>query len=88
VHRLADIRDCLLGWVRRRAPEDAARWLEERCLAYGEGAPERALFLDFSGALRRTGKAPLGLRPEDLARARRPAWNPAAWTTDSRGSSS
>lgn len=81
---LADVRDCLLGWVRRRAPEGAARWLEERSLAYGEGAPERALFLDFSGALRRTGKAPLGLGPEDLARADRlrPAWNPAAWTTD------
>lgn len=84
MHRLADIRDCLLGWVRRRAPEAAAQWLEERCLAFAEGAPERALFLDFSGALRRTGKAPLGLRPEDLATADRlrPAWNPASWTTD------
>lgn len=83
-HRLADIRDCLLEWVGRRAPEAAVRWIEERSLALGEGAPERNLFLDFSGALRRTGKAPLFLRPEDLARADRlrPAWSPATWTTD------
>ncbi len=81
---MQDVRDCLLEWVRRRAPEEATRWLEGRVLAYGEGAPERALFLDFSGALRRTGKAPLGLLPDDLARADRlrPAWDPAAWTTD------
>jgi hypothetical protein len=83
-HRLADVRDCLVGWVAREAPEGAVRWLEEQCLAFGEGAPERALFLGFSGALRRTGKAALRLRPEDLALADRlrPAWNPAGWTTD------
>jgi hypothetical protein len=76
-----EVRDILLAWVRRRAP---SQWLEERCAAYAEGAPERALFLDFSGALRRTSKSPLGLRPEDLATADRlrHAWNPAAWTTD------
>ena len=49
-HRLADVRECLLGWVARRASPEAVRWLEERCLKLGEGAPERALFLDFSGA--------------------------------------
>jgi hypothetical protein len=60
------------------------RWLEGRCLALAEGAPEPAFFLDFSAALRRTGKAPLMLRPEDLAGAdrMRPGWNPAGWTTD------
>jgi hypothetical protein len=84
VHRIPDIRDCLLEWVRRAVPADAARWLEGQCAKLAEGAPARALFLDFSGALRRTGKAPLPLRPEDLARADRlrPAWSPAGWTTD------
>jgi hypothetical protein len=78
------MRDCLLEWVRRRAPEEAARWLEERSAAYADGAPERALLLDFSGALKRTGKAPLGLGTADLAEAERlrKGWNPTAWTTD------
>jgi len=84
VHRIADIRDCLLEWTGRHAPPEATRWLESQCRALAEGASDRTLFLDFSGALRRTGKAPLRLRPEDLARADRlrPAWNPAPWTTD------
>jgi len=84
VHRIADIRDCLLEWIGRRAPADATRWVEAQCKALAEGAPKRTLFLDFSGTLRRTGKAALGLLPEDLARADRlrPAWNPAMWTTD------
>jgi hypothetical protein len=84
VHRLVDIRELLLEWVRRSATAEAAQWVQTHCLALAEGAPERTLFLDFSGALRRTGKAPLALRPEDLARADRlrPAWSPATWTTD------
>jgi len=84
VHRTPDIRDCLLEWVRRQTAPEAAAWVEGQCTALAEGAPPRVLFLDFSGALRRTGKAQLHLRPEDLARADRlrPAWNPAGWTTD------
>jgi hypothetical protein len=84
VHRLGDIRDSLLEWVRRGSTPEAAAWLEGQCKALAEGASTRVLFLDFSSALRKTGKAPLRLRPEDLARADRlrPAWNPAGWTTD------
>lgn len=84
MHRTGDIRDCLLEWVRRDTPAAASDWLLGQCRKLGEGAPARTLFLDFSGALRRTGKAPLRLLPEDLARADRlrPAWSPAAWTTD------
>ena len=79
MHRTRDIRDCLLEWVRRGSPGEAADWLMEECRRLAEGAPARVLFLDFSGALRRTGKGPLRLRPEDLARADRlrPAWSPA-----------
>jgi hypothetical protein len=84
VHRTLDIRDCLLEWVRRGTAAEGADWLEGQCRKLSEGAPARTLFLDFSGALRKTGKGPLRLRPEDLARADRlrPAWNPAGWTTD------
>ncbi len=84
MHRIPDIRDCLLEWVRRGTAGEAADWLLGQCRKIGEGAPARVLFLDFSVALRRTGKAPLRLLPDDLARADRlrPAWNPAGWTTD------
>lgn len=84
MHGTGDIRDLLLEWVRRASTEDAAGWLEGQCRALDAGAPARTLFLDFSGALRKTGKGSLRVSPEDLARAERlrPAWNPARWTTD------
>jgi len=81
--RLDEIRALLLEWIARRVTPEAAEWLTARCAAYGKGVANRELYLDFSGALRRTGKAPLHLSAGDLARANeaRPGWNPSMWTT-------
>jgi len=82
--RPREIRELLLQWVRRTAPPEGASWLADRCAELTAGAAERRLFLAFSGAPRHTGKAPLPLRPDDLAAADRlrPGWNPMHWSTD------
>jgi hypothetical protein len=78
---LDTFRGLLKGWLAARIPADAMRWIEERCESIAAGAPERRLFMSFSGATRYAGRAPLVLSAAELAAAgeARRGWNPAGW---------
>jgi len=59
----------LLTWLDRRLAPDAMAWVRERCRALAAGAPDKDLFLAFSAASRRTGKAELELTAPELTEA-------------------
>src|SRR5688572_2451477 len=76
--------DLLSAWVVRSVPTDAARWFQQQVTTLRSAASEKDLYLALGYAIRRLGKADLGLSSEDLlaARAARPGWNPSDWSID------
>jgi hypothetical protein len=76
--------DLLTAWVVRSVPADAARWFEERVARLRSGATDKDLYLALGYAIRRLGKADLGLSSGDLAMATaaRAGWNPSDWSVD------
>jgi hypothetical protein len=76
--------DLLSAWVVRSVPTDAARWFQQQVTTLRSAAAEKDLYLALGYAIRRLGKADLGLSSEDLlaARAARPGWNPSDWSID------
>src|SRR5262245_57929466 len=76
--------DLLRGWVVRKVPQAAARWFEQQVIALAAATSEKDLYLALGYAIRRLGKADLGLSPHDLAAARaaRAGWNPSDWSVD------
>ena len=76
--------DLLSAWVVRSVPTDAARWFQQQVTTLRSAASEKDLYLALGYAIRRLGKADLGLSSEDLlaARAARPGWNPGDWSID------
>ena len=74
----------LSAWVVRSIPADAARWFQQQLTTLRSAASEKDLYLALGYAIRRLGKADLGLASEDLlaARAARPGWNPSDWSID------
>ena len=78
------IRTTLRGWLEKRLEAEAFGWLDQTCRALEEGAPERKLFLAYSGAPRRTGNDPLApdaAEREEAVHAR-PGWDPSMWTVE------
>ena len=76
--------DLLSAWVVRSVPTDAARWFQQQVTTLKSAASEKDLYLALGYAIRRLGKADLGLSSEDLraATAARPGWNPSDWSID------
>jgi hypothetical protein len=76
--------DLLSAWVVRSVPTDAARWFQQQVTTLRSAASEKDLYLALGYAIRRLGKADLGLSSEDLlaARAARSGWNPSDWSID------
>jgi len=73
----------LMEWLRRRAGDEAAGWLESALVEVRAGDARR-LAIAFSTASRKVGKADLELSADDLRRAgeARPGWDPSRWSAD------
>jgi len=81
---IAALRACLDRWLARRLQGEAHAWVSARGAELAGGAPDRTLFLSFSAAARRAGRAALKLDPAEReeAHAVRPGWQPDRWTVE------
>jgi hypothetical protein len=73
------------SWLHHQLKAETAVWLRDACTAVSEtNGGTRALFIAFSTAGRRAGRADLRLTENDLATARaaRPGWDPSRWSID------
>jgi hypothetical protein len=72
------------SWLERQLKPDTAAWLRDTIVRTGHDGGNRALFIAFGLAGRRTGRADLALTTDDrraAARARA-AWDPSRWSLD------
>lgn len=76
--------DLLRAWVVKMAPGDAANWFEQQISVLNSAQGEKHLYLALGYAIRRLGKADLGLSRADLVAANsvRPGWDPSDWSID------
>ena len=61
--------DLLRAWVVKATPRDAASWFEQQFVALHSAPNDKELYLALGYAIRRLGKADLGLSPADLVDA-------------------
>lgn len=74
----------LREWLGRRLSPEALAWLDEACTALRDGAPDRTLFLAYSGAVHRCGKDDLALDASEREAAAEavPGWDPGGWSVE------